>query len=182
LEKRQALIKTFTSYKIAYEEMKEETGLVYLQLNKTDTLQQPLVIIDNLGISHRLDLSKMEFLVQKRASLFYPFLEKTIQEKGLESAKKTVSDLVDFLVIRNKKEIFDKDPDLTTNFGFLDDEIIQIDIGRFRKDPQRKDLVVYHDEILRITDQFNKWLKIHYPVLSEHLEHKIASLTENETV
>ncbi len=134
LEKRQSLIKTFLSYKIAYNELKEETGMVFLHLNKTDALHQKLVIVDNIGISHSLDLDKMEFLVQKRASLFFPYLEKTIKEKGLESAKKTLSDLVHFLVRRNQKEIFDKDPDLETNFGFLDDKIVQIDVGRFRKD------------------------------------------------
>lgn len=176
LEKRQSLTKTFTSYKIAFEELREETGILFLHLNKTDHLKQKLVIIDNLGISHTLDLDKMEFLVQKRASLFYPFLEATIQEKGMESAKRILSDLVQFLVARNRKEIFDKDPDLATNFGFLDGKVIQIDVGRFRKEAQRKDPKVYHDEIMRITDPFNKWLKIHYPALSYHLEQEIASL------
>jgi len=181
LEKRQSLTKTFTSYKIAFEEMKEETGILFLHLNKTDHLKQKLVILDNLGISHPLDLDKMEFLVQKRASLFYPFLETSIQEQGMEPAKRILSDLVQFLVIRNRKEIFDKDPDLTTNFGFLDGKLIQIDVGRFRKESQRKDPKVYHDEIVRITDLFNKWLKVHYPALSHHLEQEIASLI-NESV
>lgn len=180
LEKRQALAKTFSSYKIAYDELKEETGLVFMHLNKTHCLHHILTVVDNLGISHRLDLDQMEFFVQKRASLFYPFLEKTLEEKKEDGAKKIISNLVQFLVLRNQKEIFDKDPDLATNFGFLNDKIIQIDIGRFRKDPLRKNPDVYHSEILRITDTFNTWLKMHFPTLSNHLEKEIANLKKNE--
>jgi hypothetical protein len=181
LEKKAALHKTFTSYRIAYEEMKDETGMVFLHLNKTQTLKQPLVIFDNLGIPHQLDLNKMEFLVQKRASLFYPFLKQTIEEQGILSAKKIISDLVQFLVRRNQKEIFDKDPDLATNFGFIKGQLIQIDVGRFRKCAQRNNPRLYHDEILRITDLFNQWLQVHYPPLSDHLKQEIASLIANET-
>lgn len=181
LEKRQSLHKTFTSYKIANEEMKEETGILFLHLNKTQCLHQKLTIFDNLKIAHSLNLDEMEFLVQKRASLFYPFLEKTIRDKGIDSVKPILSDLVHFLVERNRKEIFDKDPDLATNFGVLENKLIQIDVGRFRKDAHRKDPTVYHDEILRITDQFNQWLKMKYPSLSSHLEQEISSIIPHET-
>jgi hypothetical protein len=182
VEKRMALMKTFASYKIAYEDLREQTGMLFLHLNKTRDLKQKIRIIDALGISHLLDLDSMEFLVQKRADLFYPQLKKLIEEKGIESGKEILSDLVDFLVKRNQKEIFDKDPDLATNFGFLDNRIVQIDVGRFRKDPERKNPSLYRDEILRITDQFNAWLKTHYPCLSEHLEREIASLATHKAV
>src|SRR5690242_19119162 len=143
LEKQTALTRTFTSYKIAYENLREETSVIFLHLNKTRDLQQKIRIIDNLGISHVLDLDSMEFLVQKRADLFYPQLEKILEEQGMESGKRILSDLVDFLVKRNQKEIFDKDPDLATNFGLLDNRIVQIDVGRFRKDPERKKPSLY---------------------------------------
>ncbi|HEY2811290.1 MAG TPA: hypothetical protein VGJ00_07890 [Rhabdochlamydiaceae bacterium] len=176
LEKRQALNKSFASYKIAYEELKEETGIVFLHLNKTHFLHQTLTLLDNLNIAHRLDLDDMEFLVQKKAELFYPFLERKLREKGMEKGKAIISQLVHYLQMRSEKEIFDKDPDLETNFGILDDKVVQIDIGRFQKDPTRKNLQVYHPEIMRITDVFNQWLKQNYPLLSTHLEHEIENL------
>ena len=175
LQKKETLTKTFTSYKITYEELKEQTGLVFLHLNKSDFLHQRLTIFDNLGIAHHLDLDQMEFLVQKRADPFFPFLEKQIEQHGYQAAKKSISDLIAFLVMRNQKEIFDKDPDLTTNFGFLQGKLIQIDVGRFRKDPLRNQPSVYRSEIIAITDLFNKWLKEHHPLLSDHLEHEIKS-------
>lgn len=181
LEKKEALRKTFTSYKIAYEELKEETGIVFLHLNKSHDLQQKLTLMDNLNIAHAIQLDEMEFLVQKRASLLYPFIEKTVAEKGIESAKSILSDLVHFLATRNQKGIFDKDPDLATNFGIGDGKVMQIDVGRFRKDPQRTDPSVYHPEILRITDLFNQWLKRSYPPLSAHLEEEISQLIPHET-
>jgi hypothetical protein len=176
LEKRQTLSKTFASYKIANEELKEETGLLYLHLNKTEGMHPELTIYDNIGIKHTVPLDKMQFLIQRRASLFLPHLEKMIQERGLIPAKKALSNLVHFLRVRNLKEIFDKDPDLLTNFAFLNDRIVQIDVGRFRKEPERKNPNIYYEEIVRITDEFNLWLKNHYPPLSDHLEQEIAGL------
>jgi hypothetical protein len=179
LEKKIALTKTFRSYKIAYEELKQETGIVFLHLNKSDTLKHKLTILDNLSIAHQLDLDQMEFLVQKRADLFFPHFESTIQEKGLDGAKQIISDLVHFLTRRNQKGIFDKDPDIETNFAFLNDQIVQIDVGRFSLDPQRRNPDIYHEEIIRITDHFNLWLKQNYPSLSTHLEQEIAGLKKN---
>jgi hypothetical protein len=176
LEKRADLDKTFTSYKIAFQELKKETGLLFLHLNKSDTLRTTLTISDNLGISHQLNLDEIEFFVQKRASLFYPHLQKTINEKSPDVAKKMLSQLVARFVERNQKGIFDKDPDLNTNFGFLDDELIQIDIGRFSMDPQRKDPEIYKTEIQRVTNGFNCWLRVHHPLLSDHLEKEIARI------
>ena len=72
VDRRFALLKhDFDSYKIAYENLKDETGLIYLHLNKTDFLKQKMIIIDKIGIYHEIDLDSMEFLIQKgRAYLF----------------------------------------------------------------------------------------------------------------
>jgi hypothetical protein len=167
-QKQEELDKDFLSYKIAYEEMREETGLVFLHLNKTDSLHQQLTIFDRLHISHILDLDQMEFLVQKKADLVYPALEQIVETKGAECAKQALSRLVDLLTLRSSKGIFDKDPDLNTNFGFIEEKPIQIDVGRYRKqgEPQKID----RNEIIRITDHLNQWLRVHYPPLAEHLD------------
>ena len=174
-QKREELNRDFLSYKIAYEELRDQTGMLFLHLNKTHCLKRHLTVIDRLGISYDLDLDNMEFLVQKQASLFYPFIEKTLAEKGEEGVKVIISDLVSLLALRNRKGIFDKDPDINSNFGFLNNRCAQIDIGRFRKDLTRCSPDVYRPEILRITDSFNQWLQPRSPALSKYLEHEIQS-------
>lgn len=176
LDKRQELEKDFESYKIAFEEMKEETGLLYMHLNKTKRLNKQLTLYDKIGIAHQVDLDEMEFLVQKRATLVYPAIDQLMKTEGPEAAKEAISALVRLLMQRCEKGILDKDPDLNTNFGFLDKTPVQIDIGRFRREEERKKPQVYCDEIHRITDNFRQWLDGSYPQLSEHLLQEIQKI------
>ena len=169
IQKRQELDKDFLSYKIAFDEMKEETGLLYLHLNKTTGLNQRLTIYDKIGIAHPLNLDEMEFLVQKRATLVFPSIDSLVKTEGEAAGKEAISTLVELLYTRCRKGIFDKDPDLNTNFGFLGRQAVQIDIGRFRKEQQIATAENDRDEIIRITDNFRQWLDQNHPSLSEHL-------------
>nr|AOO54562.1 hypothetical protein [uncultured bacterium] len=176
IDKRNELAKDFTSYKIAFEEMKEETGLIYLHLNKTSHLKKHLKIYDKIGIAYELDLDEMEFLVQKRATLVYPSIDALMKAHAPEDAKEAISALIQLLKYRCEKGIFDKDPDLNTNFGFLDNKALQIDIGRFRRETLSPYPNTYRDEIIRITDNFRQWLDARYPMLSEHLAAEIQKI------
>lgn len=174
IEKQKGLHKDFQSYKLALEEMKEETGLLYLHLNKTSHLNKSLRIYDKLGIAHDLNMDEMEFLVQKRAKLVYPAVDSLVKVEGIDAAKEAIGALVNLLHFRCQKGIFDKDPNIATNFGFLGRLPIQIDIGRFSYNDRAKR--VYKDEILRVTDKFRKWLEANHPGLSEHLQEEIERI------
>lgn len=169
IEKRLELEKDFQSYKIAYQELKQETGLLYLHLNKTQHLKKRVTIYDKIGIAYPLDLDNMEFLIQKKASLVFPSIIDLVKTEGTHAAKEAISGLVKLLFLKCEKGIFDKDPDLNTNFGFLHTIPIQIDVGRFRKEQERKKHEDYRDEVTRITDHFRQWLDKNYPSLTEHL-------------
>ena len=173
MEKEQELAKDFESYALAYNELKEETGLLYLHLNKTGHLRKKLTIVDKIGIAHAIDLDQMEFLVQKKATLIFPSIEQLVREESIDAAKQAVSNLVQLLVCRCDKGLFDKDPDLNTNFGFIGTIPVQIDIGRFRRQGENKN---NRDEISRITDNFRQWLDQKYPSLSEHLEQELRKI------
>src|SRR5579872_2775416 len=47
---------TFSSYQLAYEKLKNETGLLALHLEKSQELFPHVQIIDKLGIAHSIDL------------------------------------------------------------------------------------------------------------------------------
>lgn len=169
LKKNFKLNKDFGSYKLAFERLRDETGLLYLHLNKTSHLNQTLDLIDNIGIHHPINLDQYEFLVQKRAKLAYPALQELIDEGKIEEAKQALTALVNLLRTRSEKGLHDKDPDLNTNFGFIGLKPIQFDIGRFkiRETPPDK------NELIRITDNLHQWLMQREPVLDEHLKKEL---------
>jgi hypothetical protein len=176
VEKRRDLVKTFTSYKIAYEQLREKTGMLFLHLNKSDNLKRKLCFSDPLGIVHAIDLDQMEFFVQRYARPFLSELERYIAQGEREKVNRVLSGLVALLVSRNQEGIFDKDPDIKTNFGILNTEAMQIDVGRFSRDNGRKERAAYSEEIRRITDGLNHWLRERDPALSIHLQEEIAKL------
>ncbi len=172
VKKHAQLCKEFLSYKLAFDNLREQTGLVFVHLNKTKDLHHTLDLVDKLGIHHPLPLDNYEFLIQKRASLLYTALNQMIEENKLSDAKETLSNLVKLLSHVAKVGIADKDPDLLTNFGVIGTEPIQIDVGRFSpRDPK-----LDKDEIVRITDRLNEHLMTRCPELQEHLKTQIEKL------
>ncbi len=129
----QKLLKDFSSYKLAFEELREETALLYLHLNKTDHLKQELTLVDKIGIAHTLSLDGLEFVLQKRADLLYEQIEAWVKCGNVDSVKGAIDTLIMQINTRLTKGISDKDPNIKTNFGIIEGKVVQIDIGRFRK-------------------------------------------------
>ncbi|MFS8562990.1 MAG: hypothetical protein LVR00_01090 [Rhabdochlamydiaceae bacterium] len=142
------LERDFTSYKIAYEDLSEETGLLFLHLNKTDFFDQKLVIVDKIGIAHTLDLDSTDFILQKRVNPLYPHLKRLMDEQKEEEAKHLISHLVSLLTKQYQKGIVNTDVDLFKNFGCLDQQTIELDVGSLKKET----LLEQKEEIRRVTE------------------------------
>lgn len=115
-------IKTlFSSIRIAYTHLKEETGLIAIHLEKRKVRDKPIIIVDKLGFEHELDLNKTEFVIQKRASPSKNVLT--------EDKIKIILALTERCI---EKGIEDQDKATVQNIGFIDDVPIFLDIGQFR--------------------------------------------------
>jgi len=170
------LQRSYESYKIAYSELKEETALVFLHLHATDYLPNHLTLVDNLNISHVVDLNKMAFVLQKRASLCYPYLLSLKNAGKTEEAKEALVSLLHLLVARCKRGIADKDPLIRTNVGFIEQKPVLIDVGPFSYNSSIQERAVYKEEILRITASLKDWLKNNYPELLGSVEEELNAL------
>ncbi|MGE5196236.1 MAG: hypothetical protein ACM3JI_02775 [Anaerolineae bacterium] len=165
-----------TSYQIAFDKLCSETGLIYLHLSSNSELKNTLTLVDRLGIAHSIDPNTLQFALQKKAILVYPQIEAWMREGRLQDAKKGISSLIDFFKGRFKKGIFDKDPDLSTNFGFVDLQPIQIDLGRFRMIDKKNESLNEREEMIKIFASFQGWLDLHHPTLRAHLQEELAAL------
>lgn len=124
----------FRAYKLAYTELKEQTALIYLHLNKSDNLHQQITLVDKQGKSHRIDLDKFEFVLQKRAdTLLYDYLLELWNKGEKKQVRNTLNALIDHVRLRSQKGIADRDDGLKNNFGFTDGNFFQLDPGRLYK-------------------------------------------------
>jgi hypothetical protein len=124
--RRSNLAAIFAAHKLAYEALREESGLVFIHLNKTDDLNTQMAIVDRLGRRHLIDLDKFEFVVQERAELLFSRLRRIDRDKARQEADAVLS------LVRRRiaKGFADQDKAVSHNYGFVGDRPIQIDIGR----------------------------------------------------
>lgn len=165
----QKLERNFTSYKIAYEELPKETGILYFHPSTTQEFSKKLHLVDKLGIEHLVDLDKTAFLIQRRATLFYPYLQQLIEENKIEEAKAALASYLSYLKLRASKGIGDHDPLIRANMGFYEGEPMQIDVGPFYKDESLKDPLVCKKHLESFTLALKHHLENHYPELASYL-------------
>jgi len=177
-KRKTRLDKEFASYRLAGGLLRKETGLLFLHLDPTSGFGKTITLYDKIGVKQQIDLDKVAFVLQKKADLLYPTLERWVRCGEKDKAKQALTNLINLLEKRSKLGVYDKNPDLKTNFGFINTQPIQFDIGRFSIDFTRKDEAVYRDDLIRITDRLCKWLNSFAPELSEHL---LAEVKKGET-
>jgi hypothetical protein len=168
------LTHTFTSYRIAFDAMKERTGLVYLHLSPTTNLPDRLEIVDPLNISHEIDPNTTGFLIQKRATLVYPALKEYMASHDVDEAKRALSSLVELFFWKWGQAIGDNDPLIRTNYGFVEGRAMQLDVGPLSMETQCPSAALQQERIQRITARLKFWLHENAPELVPFLEEEIG--------
>jgi hypothetical protein len=162
-KKREAL---FRSCKIAYEDMQEETGLIYLHLNKSYDLKKSVVLHDKLKRSYPIRIDDYEFILQKHGEHIFPYLARLLEQGKKKAAQEALESLVALLSSRLQKGIIDHDPVIHKNSGFRNNQALFLDIGEFEKqtcdNPQ--------EEILEATQQLRLWLQEKDQELASYLQ------------
>lgn len=130
-ERQRRLAFTLESFKIASEELKEETAILYLHIHDTPAILGRTTLIDKLGRRFEIDLNRTAFVLQEKKRLMMPqFLDAVRAGDDLK-----VGLIIDsFLAILKKRArlgIFNKDPSFMRNFAWDDGKGVQIDIGSF---------------------------------------------------
>ncbi len=157
----------FDSCKIALEDLKEETGLVYVHLNQTNIFKKKLIIYDNLKIAHQIDLDITDFVLQKKATSSYATLKRHMRNKNLYGAKECLDSLVSLIKEKQDKGIADRDFNIRTNIGYVGNRAIEIDLGSFYKGPQLE---------TKKLELFKEWLEDKSPELYSYLNYKLEAI------
>jgi hypothetical protein len=174
-EKRKKLENIFTSWKLAFDELRKETGLIYVHLNKTSDLKKELVIYDKMGIKHQLPIDNYEFLIQKKANMLTETIEDHMSQGSQEKAKALLDNLYQTILSEYARGLGDNDHALMQNTGVLDGMPIHIDVGQFMKKESYKDIATQQQEIFNKSYKFRIWLRKRYPELSQYVDEKLYS-------
>ncbi len=166
------LTRTFSSLKMAYEELKDETGIFYLHLNPTTHLNNTLTLIDGNGIHHSIALDSTPFLLQHYAVPLEPHFETLLLKQEIGKAKESIDSLLDLIEVRCRKGFADRDF-INRNIGYIGTKAIEIDMGSFNRDPEMKHPLAIKRELFFVTLELREWLKIHSPELLNYCEEQL---------
>lgn len=173
------LKRNLRSYVIAYDHFKEESGIIYHHLEKTNEIQHDIVFFDKLGYRYVVNLDNYAFVIQKRGLSTYYMINKLMKEGKQQEAKEKLSQLLALSVKRCKKGIGDRDFKFKSNLGFIDNTASQIDLGSLSLDERQTHPDFYKTEINHSAKQLLSWLKKEHPVLVEHFEEELKALNAN---
>jgi hypothetical protein len=164
------------SWKLAFENLKEETGLVFVHLNKTDHLNKQLTIYDKIGMKHIVNLDQMEFCIQKKAKMLCDVLMECQRNGDFPRAQQIVQNLLGMVLSEYARGIADNDHALMQNTGVSEGKPVHIDVGQFVFNDEVKNQEVFHQELITKTYKFKLWLRKQYPELADDLESQLYQI------
>lgn len=172
----QKLSDNMKSYVNSAQVLKEETGMIMVHINHTHFLQRKITIVDATKAEYQVPLDQVTFILQHKANLIYPTLDKLLAERKLEEAKQVVTHIIQLITQCCKKGYIDKDPVLRKNYGLLADRAIHIDVGDLVKDEKVQLKENYIPHVKEMTESLRVRLEKWYPELLSHYYQEIEKL------
>jgi hypothetical protein len=153
----------FSSCKLAYEKMPHETGLLFIHLNRTPTLEKTINLFDKMGCKHAIDVDSYEYVIQYKAVTVKNVFS-SVQEKDISAR---VAQLVNLVLARCEKGIGDRDRSFVQNVAFAaeDDRAIFVDIGQFYEEPLLMQKEEQQKDLNRRLNNLHYWTGQHFPHL-----------------
>ena len=164
----------FDSCKLAYVDLQDQTAISYLHLNKTRELFKPVVLVDNSGVSHAVDLDSMEFMVQDYCELATGRIAARMKSGDVEGAKATIQSLFAAIEDWSRRGVHIENPALKRNIGFCGDKVIMFDVGSLSKDAAEMTSDQINREVKHVTRALGRWINKKYPELHPCFEQELA--------
>ncbi|MBM3208548.1 MAG: hypothetical protein FJZ57_08145 [Chlamydiae bacterium] len=164
------------SFVIAESQLKKESGLLYVHINKTSHIQKSLQVKDKLYRNFSINLDDYDFIVQKTAVLAYDQIKQLMDNNQIEQAQTLVLQIIDLIETRLKNGIHDNDITVFKNVGVVDGKPIFIDLGRFSYLPANTSTYDLRKDFLKQISSFYDWISKKYPQLEKQLKTRLDQI------
>ncbi|HPE85122.1 MAG TPA: hypothetical protein PLO43_02975 [Chlamydiales bacterium] len=142
----------------------DQTAVLYYHLAPTDCIGWKIKLYGECGAVFTVDLDQAEYYIQRKAIVASEYF-KTV---ALDKAQTALSKLIAFTKERYSAGIVMVDLQLESNFGFIDDEPVRLDIEHLRRDS--KWVKNHHQHFAEQTASFRRWLEYNRPQLLGHYD------------
>lgn len=173
-ERKARLKRLMKRYENGFSDLREESGLEYVHLNRSTCVSKSLHLFDQHGNEHCIPLNSFPFVLQKKSDLALSCLIQLIETGKEDLAKERIVQLYNHFLIRTQKGFTDRDQTLHNNYGFIENQAIQIDLGKLKKDERLK--TSFNQEMEKIFIPMARSLSSRFPQLAPFLNELIERL------
>ncbi len=155
--------------------LNDESGIIYYHFSPTNFLKKSIVFYDKNGKRKEIDMDKSFYYIQKEAIVSGDYINECIQSGNDTQAFLAITDLLSFTKRLYDQGIVMVDLQLTSNFGFIDGELIRIDTEHvnFKKSWKK----VHKKHLKEQLANFRFWISSNYPVIfRDHFDKEISRL------
>ena len=153
----------FKGHVDAYNYDKEDTGLVYLHLNKTKGLDTTIAIKDKLGREFRIPLDETVYVVQKKGIVLRDALKESLNKGDTKKATEQLNSIIDLYFREYKKGIYDCDHGFDHNTGFTyEGNAFRFDVGKSCYGEEYKSKAFMAKDMEKVLQMMSEWLRNHY--------------------
>lgn len=167
--KKRLIDSVFSGYKLAFDVHKEESGILYLHLNRTENQMQTVTLYDKIGRKYDLDLDPIVFVLQETAKTTRTIMNDALSKGDVELAKKRISQIFDLYLSEYEKGIYDRDHGVLHNTGFVGEKPIHLDVGKLTDEPKMKQEKHWRPDLEKIGHKYEVWLQDNYPEYKDEL-------------
>ena len=143
LKKQKKLKRLFFGYHNGYQELKEDTGLIWIHLKPTHDLRRTITLVDPQKNELHVDADRTIFVIQKKAEPILSHLSKLYEEGKSSEADQLIQAFYALVQRKVSKGFHDRDKIFQNNYGFVENQPIQFDLGKNKQMKNPKDEVEY---------------------------------------
>ncbi len=155
--------------------LNDESGIIYYHFSPTDFLKKSIVFYEKNGERKKIDMDKCFYYIQKKAIVSGDYIHDCIQNGNDTQAFLAITDLLSFTKRLYDQGVVMVDLQLTSNFGFIDGELIRIDTEHvnFRKSWK----TAHKTHLKEQLSAFRFWISSNYPLIfQDHFDKEISRL------
>ncbi len=176
-KREKKLTVAFKGYKLAYDVHREESGLIFIQLNPSNQSGW-ITVVDKRNRQKRINLAKVSYVLQEKGEMLSVDLSKILQRGNLPMAKQRIDQVFNLYFSEYQKGIYDLDHGVMHNIGCIGNQLFHLDVGKLIADEKMKQPEFYQKDLLKIVSKLQSWISHHYPQfaqeLNEYMEEKLS--------
>ncbi|MEI8365130.1 MAG: hypothetical protein WCF65_01810 [Parachlamydiaceae bacterium] len=174
--KTRKLFGVFHSYKLAYDVDRDDSGLIFIQLNTENNPQRTVTVIDKIGFSRNIDLSGIPFILQYKGETLRTVLSGLLKLGDVHTAETRIGQIIDLYSREYSQGIYDHDHGILQNTGFVGSTPIHLDVGKLVREEKMRDPTFKKQDLSIVALKINHWVEKNFP----HYSGEIAAYIDEK--